>query len=60
MRFVTAYTDQLKNSYFAKTMTEWNQVNELQVQAETVEEFCRLSCIARLVSRLLTRTHLSS
>ena len=51
----TAYTDQFKNSYCLKTITEWNQVNELQVQAETIGNSATYP-VARLVNRSIVRT----
>ena len=38
----TAHTDQSKNSYFV-TIVDWNILNELQVQAETITDVSHLS-----------------
>ena len=40
----TAHTEQFKNSFFVKTIADWNQLNESQVQAETITDFSRLTC----------------
>ena len=40
----TASSNQFKNSFFIKTIIEWNQLNNLQVQAEITQEFSRPSC----------------
>ena len=39
----TAHTEQFKNSFFVKTIADWNQLNESQVQAETITDFSRLT-----------------
>ena len=39
-----SHTDQFKNSYFVKTIVDWNKLNESQVQAETINDFSLLSC----------------
>ena len=53
----TAFTEQFNNSYFVKTITDWNQLNESQVHAETVEEFSHLSCSPQSL-RFIICTHL--
>ena len=40
----TAHTEQFKNSFFVKTIVDWNQLSESQVQAETITDFSRLIC----------------
>ena len=42
----TAHTEQFKNSFFGikKTIADCNQLNESQVQAETITGFSRLIC----------------
>ena len=40
----TAHTEQFKNSFFVETIVDWNQLNESQVQTETITDFSRLIC----------------
>ena len=39
-----AHTDQLNNSYFVKTIVQWNTLSEPQVRDGTLNKFNRLSC----------------
>ena len=42
----TAHTEQFKNTFFVKTIViDWIQLNESQVQAETITDFSRLISI---------------
>ena len=34
----------LRIHFFVKTIADWNQLNESQVQAETITDFSRLIC----------------
>ena len=40
----TAHIEQFQNSFFVKTIVDWNQLNESQVKAETITDFSRLIC----------------
>ena len=37
-------TQTIRNSYYVKTIVEWNKLSEPQVRAGTIGEFSRLSC----------------
>ena len=34
-----SYTEQYKNSFFVRTVSEWNQLEESHIRAETVNSF---------------------
>ena len=38
-----AHTDQLRNSYFVKTIVQWNTLSEPEVRAGIINEFSHLS-----------------
>ena len=40
----TAHTDQFRNSFYVKTVVDWNKLNKTQVQAETITDFSGLTC----------------
>ena len=48
---------QFKNSFFVKTIVDWNQLNESQVQAETITDFSSLISAAQTLNNMRAHPH---